>query len=129
MDAALLWIGRILFSLIFVFGGLGHFMQLEEMAEYAASRNVPAPKIMVVLTGLMLVAGGLSILFWKYVVVGSWLLIVFLGLAAVKMHAFWAMDDPMERQNEMNHFMKNVALLGAALIFYLLAANAGSLPS
>lgn len=129
MDAALLWIGRILFSLIFVFGGLGHFVQLEEMAEYAASRNVPAPKVMVALTGLMLVAGGLSILFWKYVVVGSWLLIVFLGLAAIKMHGFWALEDPMERQNEMNHFMKNVALLGAALVFYLLAANAGSLPS
>lgn len=129
MDAALLWIGRILFSLIFVFGGLGHFVQLEEMAEYAASKNIPAPKVMVALTGLMLVAGGLSILFWKYVVVGSWLLIVFLGLTAIKMHGFWALEDPMERQNEMNHFMKNVALLGAALVFYLLAANAGSLPS
>lgn len=129
MDATLLWIGRILFSLIFVFAGLGHFMQLEEMSQYAASKSVPLPKIMVAVTGLMLVAGGLSILFWKYVVVGSWLLIIFLGLAAIKMHNFWSIEDPMQRQNEMNQFMKNVALLGATLVFYLLAANNGSLPS
>jgi hypothetical protein len=31
------------------------------------------------------------------------------------MHDFWKHEDPQQRQNEMIHFMKNVAMLGGAL--------------
>ena len=124
----LFWIGRILFALIFLMSGIGHFAQLDSMSQYAGSKGVPAPRIMVPLTGLMILAGGLSILFWQYVAVGSMLLFVFLGLAAVKMHDFWNVEDPMQAQTEQAHFMKNLALMGASVIFYILAAGAGSLP-
>lgn len=124
----LFWIGRIFFAAIFIMSGLGHFMQLDAMSQYAEGKGVPAPRVMVPLTGLMILAGGVSILLWQYVVVGSWLLIVFLGVAAVKMHDFWNVDDPQQAQTEQAQFMKNMALLGASLIFYILAANGGQLP-
>ena len=111
----LFWIGRILFALIFLMSGIGHFAQLDSMSGYAESKGVPAPRIAVPLTGLMILAGGLSILFWTYVAVGSMLLFVFL-------------DDPMQAQTEQAHFMKNVALMGASVIFYILAAGGGTLP-
>lgn len=122
------WIGRILFALMFILSGIGHFAQLDSMSEYAESKGVPAPKFMVALAGLMILAGGLSILFWKYVALGSWLLIIFLGLAAVKMHDFWNVEDPMEAKTQQGHFMKNVSLLGASLVFYVLAIGGGRLP-
>jgi hypothetical protein len=31
------------------------------------------------------------------------------------MHDFWRSEDPQERTNSMNHFMKNMALAGGAL--------------
>lgn len=116
--------GRILFSAIFVFSGLGHFMQLDEMSQYAGQKGVPAPKAMTVLTGVVVLLGGLSILFWTQVIVGAWLLAGFLLLAAFTIHDFWAVDDPQQAQVEMQQFMKNVALAGAAIVFYVAAQAA-----
>lgn len=122
---ALFLIGRVLFSALFILSGLNHFMQLDGMRQYAAAKGVPAPGAMVALTGLVILAGGLSVLLWIWVEVGTWLLAFFLLLAAFKIHDFWAMDDPNERQTQMAHFMKNVALAGAAIMFYALAQMPG----
>lgn len=116
----LFWIGRILFSAIFIFSGLGHFMQLDGMSQYAGSKGVPAPRLMVMMTGVIILLGGLSVLFWVWVEVGAWLLILFLLIAAVKMHDYWNVADPQEKQTQQAHFMKNLALAGAALVFYTL---------
>jgi len=117
---ALFWIGRILFSMIFIVSGLNHFMQLGPMAQYAASKGVPAARFATAASGLVILAGGLSILFWWEVSVGAWLLIGFLVAAALVMHDFWAAEDAQVRQTEMAQFMKNVALAGAALVFFVL---------
>lgn len=116
--------GRILFSAVFVFSGLGHFMQLEEMSEYAGQKGVPAPKLMTVVTGVIILLGGLSILFWTQVIVGAWLLAGFLLLAAFTIHDFWAVEDPQQAQVEMQQFMKNLALAGAAIVFYVAVQTA-----
>ena len=112
-------VGRILFSAVFIFSGLGHFLQLEEMSEYAGAKGVPAPKLMTVLSGVAILLGGLSILFWTQVIVGSWLLAGFLVVAAFTIHDFWAVDDPQQAQVEMQQFMKNLAMAGAAVVFYV----------
>lgn len=116
---ALFWIGRILFAMIFLASGMNHFTN-QGTVQYAASKGVPAPKLMVWLTGLAMILGALSILFWVYVEVGAWLIAFFLLAAAFKMHDFWAVEDPMERQNQMAHFMKNLSMAGAAIAFYAL---------
>jgi len=113
--------GRILFAAIFIFSGLGHFMQLEGMSEYARTKGVPAPKLVTVLSGIVILLGGLSVLFWTQVVIGSWLLAGFLLAAAFTMHDFWAVDDPARAEVEMQQFFKNVALAGAAIILYVAA--------
>lgn len=35
---------------------------------------------------------------------------------AVVMHAFWTETDPQTQQNEMTHFLKDLAAAGSALI-------------
>lgn len=116
-------IGRVLFSALFLLSGLNHFMQLDETSQYAASKGVPAPKLMTALAGAAILLGGLSILFWQQVVIGSWLLAGFLLVAAFKMHDFWAVQDPQQSQVEMAQFMKNLALAGAAIVFYAARQN------
>jgi putative oxidoreductase len=32
------------------------------------------------------------------------------------MHNFWAISDPLQRTTEMGNFMRNVAMLGSALM-------------
>ncbi len=117
---ALFWIGRILFAMLFIGSGLGHLTQREAMTAYAESKGVPAAGAMVPLTGLMIIAGGASVLFWSLVDVGAWLLVLFLLSTAFKMHAFWKEQDEYARQVETSMFMKNVSLAGAAILFYVL---------
>ncbi|MBW3660391.1 MAG: DoxX family protein [Gemmatimonadetes bacterium] len=111
-------IGRILFSMIFLMSGLGHFMKVDDMTGYAASRGVPAPKASVILSGTVLLAGGLSVLLGVWMEIGVWLLFFFLVLAGLLVHTFWKMEDPMQAQSEQAQFMKNLALAGACLVFY-----------
>lgn len=118
-------VGRILFALIFVGSGLGHFMQLESMTQYSVSKGVPAPKAMVVITGLMVLAGGASVLLGVWMEIGTWLLVFFLLGAAFKMHNFWTVADPMQKMTEQAMFMKNLSMAGAALILYWLVQTHG----
>lgn len=118
--SALFWIGRILFAMIFIMSGLNHFTQIDGMSQYAGSKGVPAPRFFTAFTGLMILAGGISILLWWLVPIGTWLLIIFLLPAAFFVHDFWALEDPRAKQTELAHFMKNLSLSGAALLFFVL---------
>lgn len=127
MDFVLL-IARILFSAIFISSGLNHLMHSGQMSDYAGSKNVPFPTFSVILSGLMLLAGGLSILLGYRIDIGAWLLILFLFPAAFMMHNFWAIEDPQTRQNEQIHFFKDMALAGGAFFMWYMAVTLGELP-
>jgi uncharacterized membrane protein YphA (DoxX/SURF4 family) len=63
----------------------------------------------------MLLAGGLSIIAGLKPRQGLALIIGFLVPVSLQMHRFWDEQDPQQRQAEMIQFMKNMALVGAAL--------------
>lgn len=118
-------IGRVLFSAIFLASGFGHLANAEEMSRYAASKGAPAPKASVLGTGVMLLAGGLSVLLGVWMEIGTWLLALFLFAAAFTMHDFWTIEDPGERSGQQAHFMKNLALAGAAIVLYWVVQTHG----
>ncbi|HET6342750.1 MAG TPA: DoxX family protein [Gemmatimonadota bacterium] len=118
-------IGRVLFSVIFLLSGLGHLTQADAMSQYAASKGVPAPKAATLLSGLMILAGGLSVLLGVYMEIGTWLIVFFLLPAAFKMHNFWAVADPMQKGVERAQFMKNLSMTGAALMLYWVVQTHG----
>jgi len=109
-------IGRVLFGGYFTMMGMMHLIRLPMLAGYAASKGVPATGLLVALTGLQLLAGGLSMLLGVLPTVGAWLLVLFLVVVAFWMHNFWAVPDPMAKQMEQTNFLKNLALAGAALM-------------
>lgn len=108
--------GRLLFGGFFVISGLRHFMQLPAYAAYASSRRVPAPRLGVLGSGLLAVLGGLSVALGAWPRCGALLLVIFLVPVSLMMHNFWADPDPQTRQANQVHFMKNLALMGAALM-------------
>jgi len=109
-------LGRIIFGFTIAFFGLNHFMNIEQMKGYAEFKGVPAPKLAVIGTGLLLVIGGLSIASGIYPLVGIIALVVFFAGVTPIMHDFWNADAE-SKQNEMIQFLKNLALLGATLMF------------
>jgi putative oxidoreductase len=113
MDIVLL-VGRILFGGFFIMSGLNHFQNVGMMSGYAGSKNVPFPRLAVIGSGVMLVAGGASVLLGIVPVVGLIVLVLFLSTLAT-MHDFWNVKEPQQHATEQVNFLKNVALIGASL--------------
>ena len=112
---AVFLIGRILFGGFFVYNGIHHFLDRKAMAQYAGMKKVPVPEAGVILTGVMMLAGGTSVLLGLKPKLGAAAIAAFLGGATPMIHDFWKNEDPGQRMNDMIHFTKNLALLGAAL--------------
>jgi uncharacterized membrane protein YphA (DoxX/SURF4 family) len=106
--------------------GINHFTKLEAMTGYAKYKKLPAAKLGVLISGLMLVIGGITIILGYYADLGALLLAIFLVLAAVIFHNFWKETDATAKQNEMLGFMKDIALAGAALILFALVVKHGT---
>ena len=107
-------LGRFFFSLIFLMAGANHFNK--QAIGYAASQGVPLAAIAVPLSGVLAIAGGLSILLGYRAKLGAWLIVLFLVPVSLMMHKFWTVTDPMMAQLQMILFMKNVSMLGGALL-------------
>jgi putative oxidoreductase len=120
-------VGRILFALIFINSGFAHFAQREAMTGYAQFKKVPAAKLAVPLTGLMILVGGLSVVLGFWADLGALLLAAFLVVSAFMMHNFWTIDDANQKMNETVAFFKNLSMAGAALIIFAIVANGGDL--
>lgn len=124
-EGVLLLAARILFGGVIAFMGLNHFLNVDQMAGYAEHKGLPAPKLSVVGSGAVLVLGGLAIAAGVYPVVAAVAVALFLVTAALLFHDFWAVPED-QQQEEMTHFLKNVALTGGALAFGALGHQAWS---
>ena len=110
-------LSRILFGGYFILNGIGHLKDLNGTAGYAGSKGVLSPKLAVVMTGILLLIGGVGIILGIYVTWAVAALIVFLVPVTFKMHAYWKVTDPSAKMSEHIQFMKNVALIGGTLAY------------
>jgi putative oxidoreductase len=122
---AIVLLGRVLFAAIFIVSSFGDFSS--GTIGYAAQQGVPMAGVLVPVAGVIALAGGLSILLGYQARIGAWLLVIFLVPVTLMLHAFWGVTDPMAAQMQQIHFMKNVSMLGAALIISQLGAGPLSL--
>jgi putative oxidoreductase len=104
----------VLFSLIFILSGLGHFSSAT--VGYAASQGVPAPSLLVPASGALAIAGGVLVALGLWTRLGALFLVLFLVPVTLMMHAFWDVADPQLRQLQHVAFMKNLSMLGGALV-------------
>ncbi|KKS82269.1 MAG: hypothetical protein UV58_C0011G0023 [Candidatus Wolfebacteria bacterium GW2011_GWC1_43_10] len=114
-------LGRIIYGGYFIYSGINHLTKREGMASYASSKGVPAPNIAVFITGLLILLGGVGIVTGAYVVWAVIFLAAFLVPVSLIMHNFWKMSDPQMKAMERINFNKNMALLGAALMFLIIS--------
>ncbi|MCP3760684.1 DoxX family protein [Streptomyces sp. TBY4] len=115
MDVLVL-IGRLLFVMLFLGSAVAHLTKTQAMGAYAASRGVPAAVPATVASGLVILAGGVSIALGIWADLGALLIAAFAFPTAVLMHGFWREEDPQARQMEQTQFLKDIALGGAALM-------------
>lgn len=126
-NPAVVLTGRILFVMIFIASAPMHFSQ--QMIDLAASRGVPFASLAVPAAGLLELAAGLSILVGYRAKLGAWALVLFLVPVTVMMHPFWATADKEMMSLQLTMFMKNLSLIGAALLITQFGAGPMSLDS
>jgi putative oxidoreductase len=107
-------IGRFLYSLIFILSGVNHFSSAT--IDFASGHGVPFANFLVPFSGILALVGGLSVLLGYFARMGAVLLILFLVPVTLTMHNFWTISDPMMHQMQMIQFMKNLSLLGGAIL-------------
>ena len=125
VSAPVVFLGRLFFVLIFLLAGPNHFSS--QTIAYAASQGVPLAPIAVPFSGTLALLGGLSILLGYRTKFGAWLIALFLIGVTPLMHKFWVVSDPMMHQMQFIMFMKNIAMLGGALLITQLGAGPWSL--
>ncbi|MDH4115996.1 MAG: DoxX family protein [Acidimicrobiia bacterium] len=124
MDVILI-IGRVLYALIFLGSGIGgHFMQTAGTAGYAQSRGLKNAESLVRISGVGLVAIAIGIALGVWIDVAALGAIAYLLITNVLIHHFWS-DSDMLQQLEMTNFMKNLSMVGGALVIFALADQMG----
>ncbi|MBX4209531.1 DoxX family protein [Candidatus Parcubacteria bacterium] len=120
-------VGRAIVGVYFLMNAYNHIFKSEHMVGYAASKGLPSPKTAIVGSGLLMLVGGLSVLFGVAPQWGLAALLLFMIPVTFKMHDYWKETDPMMKSNQRISFMKNMAIVGFLLMAYAIPVPWNSL--
>lgn len=115
-------LGRILIAQIFLIAGFGKISHFSHTAAYMASMGLPMTDALLTLTLALEIGGGLMILFGFYTRYAAVAFFVWLIPVTLTFHAFWH-ADAASLQNQINNFMKNIAIMGTMV--YLAVHGSG----
>ena len=100
--------GRLIYGVPLLYMGISNFWRLDELTEKSQTKGIPVPKTAVICGMTWLIIGVLSIIFNFYVLIGGFMVAIFLVIAGVKIHDFWTVTDPKLRKDEMIQLEKNI---------------------
>jgi putative oxidoreductase len=107
--------GRGLLGLYFILPGISKITGFAGMSEYMAAHSVPFVPLLLVLTIILQIGCGASLVAgWRtqlmaFVLAGLTLVI------SLFMHDFWGMEEGLQRAHEMQNFIKNMAIMAGLL--------------
>lgn len=109
-------ISRILIAIIFLVAGTRKLLAFAGTAAYFGKLGLPAAEVVTGLTIALEICGALALIFGYKLKLASILLGLFTIASALLAHQFWVQTDPMQFGNQLNHFLKNVAMAGGFLL-------------
>jgi len=120
-------VGRVFLSMIFLLSGMMKLMNWNATAEAMASKGMTVGTHFFLLMAILIeIGGGLSILLGCRARVGAFVVFLFLIPTTFIFHNFWAYSG-MEYQEQMQNFMKNLAIMGGLLVIVSLGSGRCSL--
>jgi len=118
-------LGRLLFTSLFFLSGLTHFTNVPYYIALMPD-GFPFQLFWIYLSGVVeLVGAAMLLLNWRPRL-GAWLLVLFLVPVTFAVHGYEMLyaETAPERVNQQAHFLKGIALTGAALLFTQLGVKA-----
>ncbi len=123
-QSQMLLVGRLLVAALFLVAGIRKLLGPAAAAGYFAKLGFPLPEVMA-WAAIAVEIGGAALLIagWQ-TRRAAWLLILFTVIATAMAHRFWQFE-PAQFNNQLNHFLKNTAIVGGLL--YVVVMGAGAL--
>ena len=106
--------GRALLSAVFLVAGVRKILIWGPQVVYFTKLGFPAPEFFTVLAIVIELGAGLALLVGWKTRWAAWLLALFVLIAALMAHRFWEFDAA-QQANQMNHFLKNLAIIGGLM--------------
>ena len=108
-------LARVALGGLFLLFGIRSIMYFAGSVGYFAKLGFPAAEAMVVLAIVIQIGAGLALIAGWQTRWAAWLLVVYVIVAAAMAHRYWE-SDAAQYGNQMQHFFKNLAIVGGLLM-------------
>ena len=108
-------LGRALLALLFILSGWEKLTGLSGLVGFIASKNLPMPQVLAVITVAIELGGGTLLLIGLKARWVAWVFVVFLLVITPIFHDFWN-AAAAQMENQKINFLKNLAILGGMLM-------------
>ncbi len=115
-------LGRILLSVIFIIAGINKITGFEGTAGYMASKGLPMTEVLLVLTILIELGGGLMILLGWQARWGATAIFLFIIPVTLIFHPFWTFEG-QEAMHQFHSFFKNLAIMGGMIFIMVFGSG------
>ena len=118
LDKYIYLTGRVLIGLYFLIPGIFKILSFSEYIEIVTINGVPLPALSLILVILCQLIFGSSIILGRFLKIGSIVLAVNVVLFNFYIHDFWNVNDVINKNHELQNFIKNTAIIAGLLVLY-----------
>jgi putative oxidoreductase len=111
----------VLLSIIFIVAGAGNLMDWSGTAAVMSNQGLPAVPILLTLTIIIELLGGLALLIGWHTRLVALILFLYMIPVTLMFHDFWSASGQVRREQMIN-FLKNLAIMGGLLEFFAVGA-------
>ncbi len=115
VEKSLLRGGRGLLGLYFIVPGISKITGFSAMSAYMAVHGVPLIPVLLGVTIVLQIGGGISLLIGYRAQIMAFLLGGLTLLISLFMHDFWNLEEGLERAHETQNFIKNMAIMAGLM--------------
>ena len=108
-------VGRGLLGLYFIVPGITKVTGFAGSSEYMAAHGVPLIPFLLVLTIIIQIGGGLSLIAGFRTQLVAFVLAGLTLVISIFMHDFWNVEDAVQQVHETQNFVKNLAIMAGLL--------------
>ncbi|HEY1707691.1 MAG TPA: DoxX family protein [Rhizomicrobium sp.] len=109
-------LGRAMLAWFFLSSAFEMMGNFEGTSQLMTMAHIPAAPLLLVGVLTVLLLGGSALLLGFHTRAGALMLFAFTLIASVVMHAFWKINNPIDRAADFELFARNVAIAGGLLL-------------
>jgi putative oxidoreductase len=108
-------LARLLIAPLFLVSAVRSLYAVAGTSGYLARLGAPMPEVTTWIVIVVEIIGAVLLIVGWQTRLTAWVLVAFVVVATLLGHRFWAVD-PAQYANQLNHFLKNLAVIGGLLL-------------